>query len=491
MGRLNWYALVRQIKNRRAGSALFFKPVCVIAAVDLADEGRITPNNIDAHAVIERFSDYITPFYPDRGKDGYKPLWHLTNDRFWTFFKGEEAVEANDFLRGAPATKAKLFATFNRLAIHEDLVELWNSPQERRTLRDFMLLILNESDTDSRRLIAPLFNAKHLLNRDLWPNDKVLNAYFRNLHDQLNLFEEDSLEAWPRNDLSPNPSPNADQNPLLSLPPAPEAIENVPSPISYVWSGGRIVVSQNSVNLPVFPYALAEHDHAQRLEACAVQAQDLIRDLSCRRWQVRKDYEIEIKRYLERLPVGIGSGNILLADAAARTLREMFAAEHEILPAPFAARLKTMLQQHIAIRPFYPEIEDFYRAVQTGRIDASLPLDAVSDVISVVRAQTPTVFDESVTNAIGEVSSPKPQITAVGQDVNGNDAISPPPDPLGELDPTKARDFQTAGWINGLWKVFKTGATVRDTTEAWIATYHSLSDPIKQILTWLNQFLNR
>jgi hypothetical protein len=30
----------------------------------LADEGRIAPDNIDAHAIIERFSDYITPFYP-------------------------------------------------------------------------------------------------------------------------------------------------------------------------------------------------------------------------------------------------------------------------------------------------------------------------------------------------------------------------------------------------------------------------------------------
>ena len=113
MGRLNWAALVKKIDGRRADSALFFKPVCIIAAIDLTDEGKIVPDNIDAHAMIDRFSDYITPFYPDRGKDGFKPLWHLSNDRLWTFFNGKEVVGAKSFPHGAPGTKAKLFASFD------------------------------------------------------------------------------------------------------------------------------------------------------------------------------------------------------------------------------------------------------------------------------------------------------------------------------------------------------------------------------------------
>jgi hypothetical protein len=491
MSRLNWAALVRQIDSRRAGSALFFKPVCVIAAIDLADEGQVDPDNIDAHAVIARFSDYITPFYRERGKDGFKPLWHLTNDRLWTFFSGGKVVKAESFPRGAPATEAKLFDKIDRVAINKDLIELWTSAQERRVLRDSMLLILDSSDTDSRRLIPPLFEPKHLLNRDSWPSDAVLKSYFKNLRDQLHLFEEDSSDVWPRDDRSPNSLSDAKRNLLASLPPMPEAVENVPSPIEYVWSAGKIVVGSNSGNLPVFPNVTAERDHSRRLEACAVHVQDLIGDLSSRRWQVREDYAIELKRYLDRLPKEIGSGNILLTDAAARVLREMFYAEHGILPVPFSARLKNVLQHHIALRPFYPELKDFYRAVQTGRIDDPLPLDAVSDVISVVRAQTPTVFDESVSGAIDEASSPEPQVAPVKHDVGGSDDISPPPDPLGELDPTKAHDLQTAGWINSLWKVFRSGATIHAATEEWTATYRSLSDPIRQILDWLNQFLGR
>lgn len=474
MGRLNWTALVRQIGGHRAGSALFFKPVCVIAAVDLADEGLIVYDNIDANAVIERFSDYITPFYPARGKDGFKPLWHLTNDQFWTFFDGEKIVTAKAFAHGAPQTKAQLFSRFDRLAIHDSLVELWSSPQERRKLRDSMLLMLHESDIKSQKLVAPLFDVNNLMSDHLWPSASVLNAYLNSLRDQLRLFDDESLEEQGKN-----------------VPTTPDAIENVPSPIGYTWSNGRITVSSNSADAPVFPYVLSELSHSQRLEACTIQAQDLIDDICRRRFQIRDDYEIIIRRYLNRLPAVVKSGNILLADAAARALRDMFAAECDSLPAPFAAGLKTMLQQHIALRPFYPEIEDFYRAVKTGHIDAPLPLDAVSDVINVVRTQTPNVFDESVSEAIGEASSPAPKITAVDRDVTEHSSISPPPDPLGELDPTKAHDFQTAGWVNGLWKVFKAGAAVHANTEAWIAAYHDLSPHIKRILVWLNQFLDR
>ena len=480
MGRLNWTALVREIGSHRAGAARFYKPICVIAAVDLADEGRIIHDDIDAHAILERFSDYITPFYPKRGKNGFKPLWHLTNDGLWTFFNGEEIVTAKAFAHGEPLTKAKLLSSFDRMAIHYNLAELWKSPQERRKLRESMLLMLSESDIDSQNLVAPLFDVKNLLNRDLWPSASVLNAYLNALRDQFVLFDDDSPEEQGGLNLFPK-----------DIPTTPDAMENVPSPIGYTWSNGRSTVSSNSADAPVFPYVLSELSHSQRLEACTIQAQDLIDDISRRRFQIRDDYEIAIRRYLNRLPAGVRSGNILLADAAARALRDMFAAECDSLPPPFAAGLKTMLQQHIALRPFYPEIEDFYRAVKTGHIDAPLPLDAVSDVINVVRTQTPKVFDESVSEAIGEASSPAPKVTVVDRGVTDHSSISPPPDPLGELDPTKAHDFQTAGWVNGLWKVFKAGATVHANTEAWIASYRSLSDPIKQILTWLNQFIDR
>ena len=72
--------LVRSIQRHRAGAAKFFKPVCVIAAVDLANDGLLNPNDIDGDAIIGRFGDYVNPFFPERDKDGWQPLWHLTND---------------------------------------------------------------------------------------------------------------------------------------------------------------------------------------------------------------------------------------------------------------------------------------------------------------------------------------------------------------------------------------------------------------------------
>jgi hypothetical protein len=65
----------------------------------------------------------------------------------------------------------------------------------------------------------------------------------------------------------------------------------------------------------------------------------------------------------------------------------------------------------------------------------------------------------------------------------------PPPDPLGQLDPTKAHDYQAAGMVNKLWQVFVAGEKVAAATEGWRATYHSLAPPVSQILDWLRQFL--
>jgi hypothetical protein len=495
MDRVNWSSLVRNIDKSRSGKARFFKPVCVIAAIDLAGEGRLDPNDIDADAILNRFADYVTPFFRERGNDGFQPLWHLSNNHLWTFFKDGRALTSKEFAGGKPGTKAKLSTRFDRMAISEDLRKLWQSPPDRRALRDAMLLMLENSDRDSRRLVAPLFNPQHLVDESRWPDRAVLDAFFAKLTDQQFLFDENALEAAP-----PIWDPSArslqatdfSTGASTSLSAAPSAIENVPSAVDYVWTNDRIVVGRNQASLPVFPFASSERDHVRRLEACATQAADLLRDLQGQRWQVRDDFGVEIKRYLDRLPKEIGTGNILLADAAARILRDMFAAEQSILPSPFAAKLKVLLQQNIALRPFYPEIDDFYRAVKTGRIDRPLPLDAVNNVKEIVRGQTPTVFDASVSNAIGEASASEPEITLAEDGAqNDGEAIAPPPDPVGELDHRSAHDFQVAGVLNRLWKVFTSAEKVHSSTTAWIETFHSLSDPMKPILDWLHHFLER
>jgi hypothetical protein len=468
MDRVNWSSLVRSIDSSRSGRARFFKPVCVIAAIDLADEGHLDADNVDAEAILNRFADYVTPFFRDRGNDGYQPLWHLSNNQLWTFYKDGRALTSKEFSHGKPGTKAKLASRFDRLAINDDFRKLWRSQPDRRVLRDAMLLMLEKSDGDSRRLVAPLFDPRHLLDEKRWPSKAVLNAYFAKLTDQQLLFEDDPLDG------------------------APTAVEDVPSAIDYVWSNDKITVGPNQASLPVFPFPGSEHDHVGRLEACAVLSNDLIRDLQALRWQVREDYVVELKHYLDRLPKKVGTGNILLADASARVLRDMFASEASILPSPFAAKLKALLQQHISIRPFYPEVDGFYHAVKTGRLDRPLPLDAVNDVKEVVRGQTPTIFDRSVSEAIGEASAPEPEIdTVAGAAPAEGEPITPPPDPVAELDTKSAHAFQVAGVLNRLWKVFTSAEKVHTSTTAWMETFQSLNDPMKSILDWLHHYLDR
>jgi len=486
---VNWSSIVRGIANSRSGKAKFFKPVCVIAALDLADEGSIDPDDVKAQAILDRFSKYITPFHRERGQDGYQPLWHLSNNQLWTFFDGDRPLTSRDFSDGRPRSKARLFSRFDKLAIRKEVRRLWDSQSDRRQLREAMLLMLSKSDDDSRRLVQPLFNPKHLLEERLWPTQEALADYFAKLTSQLSLFDQQS-EPPAADRLASATEKSQQASDLGGLQFA--AIENVPSAIDYLWSNGRIVVGPNQASIPAFPFATSEREHRQRLEACAMLSDDLIRQLDRQRWQVREDYRLEIQRYVDRLPKGADNDNILLSDAAARVLRELFAAEQSILPGPFAAALKVLLQQHIALRPFYPELNAFYRAVQTGRIDEPLPLDAVDNIKAIVLGQTPAVFDASVSIAIGETSAPETVVAAVEiEDANAEETISPPPDPIGELDQAKAHDFQIAGILNRLWKVLSAGEKVRSTAEAWIQTYHSMSGPMKQILEWLQHALNR
>lgn len=486
MKRLNWSSVVRSIRATRSGKALFFKPVCVIAAIDLANERTIETDDLDAEAILDRFFDYVTPFHGERGSDGYQPLWRLSNNQLWTFFKGDRALTSKNFPDGKPGTRRRLLDGFDRLEIHEDVRQLWASPDGRAALRDQMLLMLQEGDEDSRRMVPALFDPRRFSNRDRWPSDEALDEYFKPLREP-SLFDGlGPAPVSPHDHDEPSAPVTAGARRVSPTSSVPDAVENVPSSVDYVWAGNRIVVGPNLASLPQFPSASSERDHTRRLDACALQATDLLRDLERRSWQIREDYRIHVGRYLERLPKRPGSGNILLADAAARILRDLFAAELSILPSPFKATLKALLQQHAALRPFYPEIDSFYRAVRTGRIEETLPLDAVDGIIEVVREQTPEIFDEAVSAAIMEASEPEPDVPpGEAVPVQADEPILPPPDPLGEFDRGKAHDIQVAGVLNRLWKVFTSADKMQSSTAAWIKAYNDLSGPVAQFVAWL------
>lgn len=347
-----------------------------------------------------------------------------------------------------------------------------------------MLVMLADDTPECRRFVAPLFDPVNLSRPDRWPKQQALHDYLQAARSQPELFHDDyrRREAASR-------TRKVDSGPLRT---GPRDVEGVPSPWNFDWAGGRIRLDRESSIAPVFPFPSSARDHEKRLEACRVQAQDLADDIQRRRWQVREDYGIELQRYIERLPDRNGDGNMLLADAASRNLRTIFAADADFLPSPFAARLKTVLEQHIALRPFYPEVEALYRAIQSGRIDEPLPLDAVTEFLTGVRAQTPAVFDASVAGAIEEVSTPEAWEPASEYNevvIADDEVITPPPDPLGTLPPDAGHDVQVAASINRLWKVFISGERIHAQLDAWSSAYQMLSGPAGHILKWLGRFI--
>jgi Leucine-rich repeat (LRR) protein len=269
-------------------------------------------------------------------------------------------------------------------------------------------------------------------------------------------------------------------------------IDNVPSAFGFgLAKNGSIVLEGSQSNLPAFPLRTSEREFLQRLEVCRTVAKDLVDDLSGNKFQARTDYLQSLINYRERLPISKSEGNILLADAEARTLRNLFAGEADILSVPFAAKLKTFLEQHIGLRVFYPEIANFYHDVQTGRIETPLSLDAIEGFVQTVREHTPSVFDGSVEEALeGSTDIAKSFPSTTSPDGGGQSLQPmPPKDPLGDIDPAKAADLTFAGTANSLWKVFLQGEKIYNSMSAWKNAGAALRPHIAEILNWLQRFM--
>ena len=228
---------------------------------------------------------------------------------------------------------------------------------------------------------------------------------------------------------------------------SPKPVANVPSSFSYGWtSAGTLAVTAGPQNVPVFPYSTSEIDHARGLDACRTLAARLFNDLQARRVNERREYGQAVAHYRDDLPPRPGEGNFMLADAQARVLRAMFAADAETLSTPMASQLKVLLEQHIGLRNFYPEVEKFYGAVRNGRLEQPLPQDAVDGFERTVLKHTPDVFEPEVSLSLQEVERKPPVVELPSEDVRtrGPGAILPPPDPLGELEPRKSHSFGIA-----------------------------------------------
>ena len=198
-----------------------------------------------------------------------------------------------------------------------------------------------------------------------------------------------------------------------------------------------------------------------------------------------------LTNYVAYLPKQPEEGNFLLADAKARVIRSLFAAEQDFLPAPFAAELKVLLEQHIGLRAYYPATEEFYESVRSGHLETPLPMDAVEEFIHGVKDNTPTFFEPPVADILENTARPVPAISPVALEAPISEIAqpAPPPDPLGEVDPEKSRRFTLGSAVNALWKAVRSGDEAGKTVEGWSKVIATLGPNVVPILEWLRSVL--
>ncbi len=159
----------------------------MIAAVDLADRGKLESDLLHSELIVRQFAEYVEPIFPERAASGWQPLWFLSNDGLWTFYKKGKPLDRVSFENGMPRTKKKLFERIDIQAITPTYKTLWESPEARKELRDEMLLMLG-SDAECHALVAPLLDPARFHSPEQWPNEAEVDAYLEAIRGQYNLF---------------------------------------------------------------------------------------------------------------------------------------------------------------------------------------------------------------------------------------------------------------------------------------------------------------
>lgn len=277
------------------------------------------------------------------------------------------------------------------------------------------------------------------------------------------------------------------------LRPGPYPVEGVPSPVAIErMPDGRIGASAPKLSLPTVPPPLKLENHDRSLDICLVRAEQLIDASSKPDFQGRRDYRDALEAYLKWLPSKRAPGNMLLADGEARVLGKLFKADEAILPVGFATRLAVFLEDHIGLRAFYPEVEQHYIFVQTGRLVKPLERDVVSGIACAVRSNSPEVFNETVAPIIDETARPVPSADPpLPEDAPPSDLSQPKPpkDPISDVDPSLSREFTFASAANRIWEILMRGKDLPDALAGWQKAYDDFKPHIGALIEWLKAFI--
>ena len=155
-----WSDLLTSVRARRSRDAPFFKPACLIAVIDLIEEGQLDPAAMDAARIAERVDQMVRGVHLGRADMRWRPVWHLSNDGAWDFKKGGRRIGPEDF---EPARKPDSLRewreSFDQLAFPPEKLLHWKSPEDRSRLRQAAMAMLEEGDAACRSLALDLLDA--------------------------------------------------------------------------------------------------------------------------------------------------------------------------------------------------------------------------------------------------------------------------------------------------------------------------------------------
>jgi TIR domain len=276
---------------------------------------------------------------------------------------------------------------------------------------------------------------------------------------------------------------------------APPPAARSKTPFDFGWTKtGKIAVLGGGMDHVSVPANRSPADAKKRLEAARILAQELADDYRDGRKNsyVRPEFVRHLDRYADKLPSDT-DGNIYLSDSEARSLRTLF--ENDLkggLDDGFAARMRTLLEHHQGIRPYFPDLIEFYQDVRIGKLSDPFPLDAVAKTEGVVAAHTPSVFMPDVSGSLDQVEQTKPDAPAA-QETGSAETAPPlssmtlPPDPIADIDPERAAQQAKAGALNRIWQVLlraEKGAKGIERVEKAVSDYGKVIGPI---VDWLSK----
>ncbi len=147
------------INMKRDKRALCYKPLALLLAVDLIDNGDINPKQGFApELILNKFNEAMLHFDKSRKQKGYMPLWHLTTDNFWTLYKDQKRVAGQGKSYLNPKSNKRLKELVDEVRLN---LEFWHVEKKREEIYKASIELLrfdfSKKGDKASQFIANLF----------------------------------------------------------------------------------------------------------------------------------------------------------------------------------------------------------------------------------------------------------------------------------------------------------------------------------------------